>query len=126
LHTNASSVKPMVMAFVALAVVTALAVMLQLMRGRALPRLHPRLIDAAAIVPFLVLAAFVIRPYVQRNWKKLEYAPLSLHWVYWYIGGPVILLATIAAAVLTRPCPRGGAPVWVPPLLGFRGVILPF
>jgi hypothetical protein len=119
LHTNASSVKPMVMAFVALAVVTALVVMLLLMRGRELPRLHPRLIDAAAIVPFVVLAAFVIRPYVQRNWSKLHYAPLSLHWVYWYIGGPVILLATIAAAMLVRRCLRGEAPVWVLPLLVF-------
>jgi hypothetical protein len=107
LHTNASSVKPMVMVFVALAVLTALAVMLLLMRGRELPRLHPRLIDAAAIVPFVVLAAFVIRPYVQRNWSKLQYAPLSLHWVYWYIGGPVIVLATIATSMLVPA--RGGA-----------------
>jgi len=125
LHTNASSVKPMVMAFAALAVVTTLAVML-LLRGRELPRLHPRLIDAAAIVPFVVLAAFVIRPHVQRNWKKLEYAPLSLHWVYWYIGGPVIVLATIAAAMLVRRCLRGEAPVWVLPLLVFGWSIVEF
>jgi hypothetical protein len=126
LHTNASSVKPMVMAFVALAVVTALAVMLLLIRGRELPRLHPRLIDAAAIVPFVVLAAFVIRPYVQHNWRKLHYAPLSLHWVYWYIGGPVIVLATIAAAMLVRRCLRGEAPVWVLPLLVFGWSIVEF
>jgi len=126
LHTNAGAVKAMVMAFVALAVVTALAVMLQLMRGRELPRLHPRLIDAAAIVPFVVLAAFVIRPYVQKNWSKLHYAPLSLHWVYWYIGGPVIVLATIAAAMLTRRCLRGEAPVWVLPLLVFAWSIVEF
>src|SRR5215470_11057136 len=125
LHTNASSVKPMVMAFAALAVVTTLAVML-LLRGRELPRLHPRLIDAAAIVPFVVLAAFVIRPYVQRNWSKLHYAPLSLHWVYWYIGGPVILLATIAAAMLVRRCLRAEAPVWVLPLLVFGWSIVEF
>jgi hypothetical protein len=126
LHTNAASVKPMVLAFAALAVVTALAVMLLLMRGRELPRLHPRLIDAAAIVPFVVLAAFVIRPYVQRDWSKLHYAPLSLHWVYWYIGGPVILLATIAAAMLIRRCLRGEAPVWVLPLLVFGWSIVEF
>jgi len=126
LHTNAASVKPMVMAFVALAVVTTLAAMVLLMRGRELPRLHPRLIDAAAIVPFVVLAAFVIRPYVQRNWSKLHYAPLSLHWVYWYIGGPVILLATIATAMLVRRCLRGEAPVWVLPLLVFGWSIVEF
>ncbi len=126
LHTNISSVRPMVAAFAFVTVLTALAVMLLLLRGRGLPRLHPRLADAAAVLPFVVIAAFAIRPYVQKDWAKLQYAPLSLHWVYWYIGGPVIVLATIAAAILARRCLRGQAPVWVLPLLVFGWTIIEF
>jgi hypothetical protein len=119
LQTNISSVKPMVAAFVLVTMLTALAVMLLVLRGRGLPRPHPRLADAAAVLPFLVIAAFAIRPYVQKDWKKLEYAPVSLHWVYWYTGGPAILLATTGAAILARRSLRGQAPGWTLPLLVF-------
>jgi hypothetical protein len=126
LHTNISSVNPMVAAFAGATAVTALAVMAMLMRGRGLPRVHPRLADAAVVLPFLVIAAFAVRPYLQKDWRKLEYAPISLHWVYWYIGGPAILLATIAAAILARRCLRGQAPVWVLPLLVLSWSIIEF
>jgi hypothetical protein len=126
LHTNISSIKPMVAAFVGVTALTALAVMAILLRGRGLPRPHPRLADAAMVLPFLVIAAFAVRPYVQKDWKKLEYAPISLHWVYWYIGGPVILLATIAAAILARRCLRGQVPLWVLPLMVFAWTITEF
>jgi hypothetical protein len=45
------------------------------------------------------------------------YAEISLHWVNWYLGLPVILLATIGAALLTRGVLRGQAPSWVLPLM---------
>jgi hypothetical protein len=126
LETNISSVKPMVAAFVGLTALTALAAMLLLLRGRGLPRPHPRLADAAVVVPFIVIAVFAVRPYVQKDWAALKYAPISLHWVYWYIGGPVILLATIAAAALARQCLRANAPAWVLPLLVFGWSITEF
>ncbi|MGP3955485.1 ArnT family glycosyltransferase [Nonomuraea sp. 3N208] len=41
----------------------------------------------------------------------------SLHWVVWYVGLPVVVLATIAAAVLVRRLLRDGAPFdWLLPL----------
>ncbi|MFD1542180.1 glycosyltransferase family 39 protein [Nonomuraea guangzhouensis] len=45
------------------------------------------------------------------------YTELSLHWVSWYVGLPVIVLATIAAAVLVRGLLRNGSPAeWLLPL----------
>ena len=126
LRTNISSVKPMVAAFVILTALTGLAVMILLLRGRGLPRPHPRIADAAMLLPFLVIAAFVIRPHVQKDWKKLQYAPIALHWVYWYIGGPVIVLGAVGAALLARRCLRGQSPVWVLPLLVFAWTITEF
>ena len=78
------------------------------------------------MLPFVVIAGFIIRPYVERNWHALEYAPLSLHWVYWYTGGPVIVFAVIAASMLSRRCVKGEAPVWVLPLLTFAWTITEF
>ncbi|TMR93266.1 glycosyltransferase family 39 protein [Nonomuraea basaltis] len=41
----------------------------------------------------------------------------SLHWVIWYVGAPVVVLATFAAAVLVRRLLRDGAPFeWLLPL----------
>ncbi|TMR15849.1 hypothetical protein ETD86_26220 [Nonomuraea turkmeniaca] len=41
----------------------------------------------------------------------------SLHWVVWYVGLPVVILATIAAAVLVRRLLRDGTPFdWLLPL----------
>jgi hypothetical protein len=121
LHTNISSVKPMVLAFGLVAALTALAVMLLWQRG--LPRIPGRLADVAALIPFAVTGIFAIRPYLEKDWVKLQYAPISLHWVYWYIGGPAILLATVGAAVLTRRCLRGQASDWVLPLMVFAWTI---
>ncbi|MET7329249.1 hypothetical protein [Nonomuraea sp. NPDC005650] len=41
----------------------------------------------------------------------------SLHWVIWYVGLPVVVLATVAAAVLVRRLLRDGRPFeWLLPL----------
>ncbi|MET9239586.1 hypothetical protein [Nonomuraea sp. NPDC003709] len=41
----------------------------------------------------------------------------SLHWVTWYVGIPVVVLATVAAAVLVRRLLRDGGPFeWLLPL----------
>ena len=126
LRTNISSVVPMTAAFALVAVATAAAVWWLRRRGRPIPLARPRVVKAVTILPFVVLAAFVVRPYLERNWHALQYAPLSLHWMYWYIGGPVILLGTIGIALLARRCVQGQTPVWVLPLLVFAWTIAEF
>jgi hypothetical protein len=126
LKTNISSVVPMTAAFAFAAAVTALVVIGLLLRGRRVPRVHPRVADAATVLPFLVILAFAARPYVEKDWAALKYAPLSLHWVYWYVGGPILALAVIAAALLARRCLRGQAPAWALPLLVFAWAIPEF
>jgi hypothetical protein len=82
----------------------------------------PWLVRAVAILPFAVLALSLIRPYVQRGWATdylYDYAPLSLHWIYWYAGAGALVLAVIAYAMLGRRCVKGDAPVWVLPILVF-------
>lgn len=44
------------------------------------------------------------------------YTEMSLAWVGWYVGVPVVMLATVAAVLLTRRALRGGAVRWVLPL----------
>jgi hypothetical protein len=126
LHTNISSVKPMAAAFALVTAATAAAVWWLRRRGRPIPVAGPRAVKAATILPFVVLAVFVVRPYVERNWHALEDAPLSLHWVYWYTGGPIIALGVIGVALLARRCVRGQSPVWVLPLLVFAWAIAEF
>jgi hypothetical protein len=120
LKTNSQSVKYMVAAFVLAAVATAAVVWWLRRRGSEL-RTQPWqwLVSAVTVLPFLVIAVFIIRPYVEKNWHALQYAPLSLHWVYWYVGGPVIAFAVIASAMLGRRCLKGEAPVWGLPLVTF-------
>lgn len=79
----------------------------------------PWLVKAVAILPFVLLAVFIIRPYVERNWAALQYAPLSLRMIYWYTGATTIAFATIAFAMVGRRCIKGEAPVWVLPMLVF-------
>jgi hypothetical protein len=74
----------------------------------------------------VVTAVFIIRPYVEKNWHALEYAPLSLHWLYWYVGGPIIVFTVIGFAMLGRRCMRGEAPAWVLPLVTFGWCITYF
>ena len=126
LHTNISSVKPMAEAFALLTAVTVVAVWWLRRRGRPLAPASPRVVQAVTILPFVVLAGFVIRPYVERNWHALQDAPLSLHWVYWYTGGPIIALGVIGITLLSRRCVRGQSPVWVLPLLVFAWTIVEF
>ena len=81
---------------------------------------------AVTALPFIVIAVFIVRPYVERNWHALQYAPLSLHWIYWYTGFSTIAFAVIATAMLGRRCVKGEAPVWVLPLLTFAWAIVWF
>ncbi|WP_018653472.1 hypothetical protein [Actinomadura flavalba] len=44
-----------------------------------------------------------------------QYSELSLHWVVWYLGIPLTLLAVVGAALLARRLLRGDAPEWLLP-----------
>jgi hypothetical protein len=79
---------------------------------------------AAAVAPFVVLAAFYARPHVQHVTTGLSRDPLSLHWVDWYIGGPAIVLGGIGAALLGYGCLRGRWPSWALPLMIFASSIV--
>jgi hypothetical protein len=125
--TNRSSVEYMVAAFVLVTLATVAAVWWLRRRGselRTAPK--PWLVLAVSALPFIVIAIFIVRPYVERNWHALQYAPLSLHWIYWYTGFSTIAFAVIATAMLGRRCLKGDAPVWVLPLLTFTWAIVWF
>jgi hypothetical protein len=134
-QTNKSSSIPMI-AVIVFAIIVTMVVAVWLRRrataadGR-LPQLGERwwlpgwLPRAAVIAPFVVVAAFAFRSHVQPNYIKEQYAQLALHWVYWYLGGPAIALATIGAAMLGYGCLRGRWPSWALPLSTFAwGIVL--
>ena len=130
----------------ALLVVTLLVVMWRWDRG--LPELRTNLVpNAAAVLAVLITLGFVVRPYVQTvranipahqaatmaMWQLSEglpiqphrmYYELSMHWVFWYLGVPAVILATLGAAILARRCLRGGAPAWTLPLMCFAWIIV--
>jgi hypothetical protein len=74
------------------------------------------------ILPFVVLAGFAARG----HFAKDDYSLLTLHWVYWYLGGPGIALAAIGAAFLCYGCVRGRYPAWALPLMIFSWSIVLF
>ena len=86
----------------------------------------PRWLPAFLVVlPFVVLAAFGARSHFQHDYVREHYAQLSLHWVYWYLGGPAIALAGAGAAALSYGCLRGRWPAWALPLMTFSsGIVL--
>ncbi|HXW43709.1 MAG TPA: hypothetical protein VEL03_02910 [Streptosporangiaceae bacterium] len=103
--------------------------------------------NAAAATALAVIAGLAIRPYVQTvrgnltaedrkviaSFQRLDHLPvdptrlyyeISLHWVFWYLGVPVVLLATLGAAALARRCVRGREPTWTLPLMCFGWIIV--
>ena len=85
----------------------------------------PRWLPAfGAILPFVVLAGFAVRGHGIHQGG--DYSLLTLHWVYWYLGGPGIALAAIGAAALSYGCVRGRYPAWALPLMVFSWSIAAF
>ena len=125
--TNKSSVEYLVAAFVVITLATVAAVWWLRRRGSEL-RITPKpwLVTTVTALPFIVIAVFIVRPYVERNWHALQYAPLSLHWIYWYTGFTAIAFAVFATAMLGRRCLKGEAPVWVLPLVTFAWALVWF
>jgi hypothetical protein len=118
-----------------------------LQRVRLAPSNWRWLPTAAAVLPILVVAALVIRPYVQvaraTGTSGFEssiaayqlaagqpidpsrlYSEISIHWVFWYIGVPAVVFAAIGAAILVRRSVKGGLPAWTLPLLVFSWAIV--
>jgi hypothetical protein len=123
LKINGQSVKGEAAVVIVMLIATVAAVWWLRRRGSEL-RTPPKrwLVRAVTVLPFVVLALAVIRPYAERGWVTdyaHDYAPLSLHWIYWYAGAAAIALAVIGYAVLGRRCLKGDAPVWVLPILVF-------
>ncbi|MCX9190249.1 hypothetical protein C3Y87_02225 [Carbonactinospora thermoautotrophica] len=141
------SLVPLLYLFGAALVVVTLGVV-AVNRGVRLPaRLTRRVPDVAAAGVVLLGVFFVIRPYVQtvHGVKDVEtqkyvrglqtalklpldgsrsYDELSLYWVAWWVGWPLLVLTLLGAALLTRRVLRGTEPGWVAPLVVFLGSIV--
>ena len=148
LQTNNSSLVLLALAGALVLVVTLAA--LPLLWNRGLPEVKGRwLPDVASALAVLVVVGFAVRPYLQTVRSSMPkatqqviasyqqsnhlpvdptrtYAEQSLHWVFWYVGVPVVILATVAAALLARRCLRGQAPAWTLPLITFAWTIVTF
>jgi hypothetical protein len=146
LGTLKGSLVPLLLGGFVIFIVTVVFVLVRWDRG--LPELRTdRLPNAAAVLAGLVTLGFLIRPYLQTvhgtmsasqqatmaRWQTADSLPIqptrlyyeiSLHWVFWYIGLPAVILATLGAAVLARRCLRGGAPAWTLPLMCFAWIIV--
>jgi hypothetical protein len=129
-------------------VIVATMVTVALRRDKGLPQVRGNwLPNAAAGLAVVVVVAFAVRPYVQTvrakssaffeniiaGYQRADHIPvapdrlyyeLSLHWVFWYIGVPAVVLATLGAALLSRRCLQGRAPTWVLPLMIFAWAIV--
>jgi hypothetical protein len=141
-----SSLIPLALLAVVVAIGTGVAVLL--LRRRGLPAIRGNVLpNAAAVLAFLVIAGFAVRPYVQTVhadlnaptraaiavWQRADglpiqptrlYYEISLHWVFWYIGVPAVVLGTLGAALLARRCLQGRAPLWTLPLITFSWTIV--
>jgi hypothetical protein len=149
LASNKGSVIPL--AAIGAVVVLGTAIAVALLWRRGLPQLRGRwrqwLPAAAGVLAVVVLAGFIARPHFQTvfgpvtkaggnvmaSFQRIDglavqparlYYEISLHWIFWYIGVPAVLLATLGAALLARRCLRGEAPAWVLPLMVFSWVIV--
>jgi hypothetical protein len=140
------SLRPL--AAVAVAALAATAVGVLVLRRRGLPDLRGTWMPgAAAALAVVIMIGFAVRPYVQTvhgqatplakrvmaGYQRADHLPvdptrlyyeISLHWVFWYIGLPVVVLGTLGGALLARRCLRGEAPGWVLPLLAFAWIIV--
>lgn len=141
-----TSLEPL--ALIAGVVIVATLVAIALRRGKGLPKVEGTwLPNAAAVLAIVVVIGFTLRPYVQTvrakstsffesvmaSYQRADHLPIaperlyyefSMHWVFWYIGVPAVVLGTLGAALLARRCLRGQAPTWTLPLMIFAWAIV--
>jgi hypothetical protein len=131
------SLKPLVAAFGVVVILTAVVVVVRW--GRGLPQVRATwLLNAPAALAVVILIGLAVRPYLQpvrhrsaaqaaahvRVNSESVFWALSLHWVFWYIGVPAVLLGTLGAALLARRCLQGRASAWTLPLMVFAWIIV--
>ena len=113
-----------VLTLAALAATRSPVVLNRLRRLPANERLTSWLSLAAAAATVAALAAFAVRPLIDKT--SGQYDQNSLYWVIWYIGLPAVLLGAFGLAVLasrglksllTWTDPRATARTWALPLL---------
>ena len=145
-----SSIKTSLVPLLLLAAVAVIATLIAmaLLWDKGLPKLRGKwLPNAVAGLVVVVMVAFALRPYVQTvrrrssaffesimvSYQRADHLPvaperlyyeLSLHWVFWYVGVPAVVLATAGAALISRRCLRGQAPAWTLPLMIFAWAIV--
>jgi hypothetical protein len=125
-------------------VVIATAVAVAVLRDRGLPPVRANwLPNAIAVLAAVIVTGFAVRPYLQKvrgpalariaGYQRIDHLPvdphrmyyeLALHWVFWYIGLPAVVLGTFAAVLLARRCLRGDAPTWTLPMMTFAWIII--
>lgn len=120
--TNRISVLPL--AWLLAAVIVATVAGTWFFRRRPVPRFWGWLPNTALVAAFAIVFVFGIRPHFQHamgvnnsNQPIRSYAELSLHWVDWYLGLPVIFAATLGAGLLARRCLQGRTGDWALPLM---------
>jgi hypothetical protein len=148
LATNEASLKLLAVAIVLVVIVTLVA--LPVLWKRGLPQVKRNwLPNVASVLTVLGVLAFAVRNHVQTvrtpaikatiqamtayqraNHLPIDptrtYAEYSLHWVFWYIGVPAVILGTVGLAILVRRVLRGQAPLWTLPLVTFAWTIVTF
>jgi hypothetical protein len=141
-----SSLVPL--ALIAGVVIIATLIAIALLQGKGVPKIRgSRLPNAVGVLTVLVALGFAFRPsfqtvransglsyennmagYQRDNHLPIDptrvYFELSMHWVFWYLGVPLVALATLGVVLLSRRCLRGQAPAWTLPLVLFAWVIV--
>jgi hypothetical protein len=129
-------------------VIVATLLAIALLQGKGVPKIRgSRLPNAIGVLTVLVALGFAFRPSFQTvrqastkafennmaGYQRLNHLPvdptrvyyeLSMHWVFWYLGIPLVALATLGVVLLSRRCLWGQAPTWTLPLVLFAWVIV--
>ena len=141
-----SSLVPLALITGVVLIATLIAIALLLDKG--VPKIRgSRVPNAVGVLAVVVALGFAFRPYFQTvrqassrgfeasmaSYQRADHLPvdptrlyyeLSMHWVFWYVGVPVVALATLGVVLLSRRCLRGQAPEWTLPLVLFAWVIV--
>jgi len=129
-------------------VIIATLIAIALLQDKGVPKIRGSwLPNAVGVLTVVVALGFAFRPYFQTvrqassisfennmaGYQRANHLPvdptrvyyeLSMHWVFWYLGIPLVALATLGVVLLSRRCLWGQAPTWTLPLVLFAWVIV--
>jgi hypothetical protein len=141
-----SSLVPLALITGVVIIATLLAI--ALLQGKGVPKIRGAwLPNAAGVLTVVIALGFAFRPSFQTvrqassksfennmaGYQRLNHLPvdpmrvyyeLSMHWVFWYLGIPLVVLATLGVVLLSRRCLWAQAPTWTLPLVLFAWVIV--